>query len=165
MIIMGIVVMMLFVAFTPSNAGTAVMTNPTPEDGFEAKIFHSWQGDYPVAQLNRLPEKQRELPVAFIDNGRTFENVWKAFKPGEPVPKIDFGVNLVLFARNTHFYNTIRIARVNVMDGVAKVLAMETRSAKPIEDKVGMSMVVVSRKGLKSIRTGEGTVPISGFRP
>ena len=51
-------------------------------------------------------------------------------------PEIDFTVNLVLFARNTQFYNRINIGKVNVSNGVAEVLAMETMSAMPIEDKV-----------------------------
>jgi hypothetical protein len=64
----------------------------------------------------------------------------------------------VLFARNTHFYNSIRIGKVNVKNGVAEVLAMETMSAIPIEDRVGMSMVVVSRKGIDSVRPSDGKV-------
>ena len=130
--------------------------------GSEAKILQSWQGDYPVARLDLLPVKQREQGVGFINNAKTFEGVWKAFKPGEAVPKIDFKANLVLFTRNTQFYNRIRIGKVNVTNGVAEVLAMETRSAMPIEDKVAMSLVVVHRKGIRSIRTADGLVVISG---
>ena len=130
--------------------------------GSEAKILQSWQGDYPVAQLKLLPEKQREQGVGFISDAKTFAGVWKAFKPGEVSPEIDFKANLVLFTRNTQFYNRISIGKVNVTNGVAEVLAMETRSAMPIEDKVGMSMVVVSRKCIKSIRTADGLVVISG---
>lgn len=117
----------------------------------EAEILQSWQGDYPVGRLDFLPGHQREQAVGFIGDAETFDAVWKAFKPGEAVPEIDFQANLVLFARNTRFYNRIRIGKVNVKNGIAEVLAMETRSAMPIEDKVGMSMVVVSRKGIESI--------------
>ena len=46
-------------------------------------------------------------------------------------------------------------------NGVAEVLAMETMSAMPIQDKVAMSLVVVSRKGIKSIRTADSLVVIS----
>jgi hypothetical protein len=128
----------------------------------EAKILQSWHGDYPVARLDLLPEKQREQPVGFINDAKTFEGVWIAFQPAEPVPQIDFTTNLVLFARNTRFYNRIRIGRVNVTNGVAEVLAMETLSALPIEEKAAMSMVVVSRKNIKSIRIPDGLITISG---
>ena len=146
----------------PSAEGSAALAlaiHSQPLDG-EAKILQSWQGDYPVDKLNLLPEKQRQQAVGFIDNVETFENVWKAFKPGEDVPEIDFKANLVLFARNTHFYNRIRIGKVNVKNGVAEVLAMETMSAMPIEDKVAISLVVVQRKDIKSIRTTGGLVSI-----
>ncbi|NIS78931.1 MAG: phosphatase PAP2 family protein [Anaerolineales bacterium] len=132
-----------------------------PLDG-ETEILQSWQGDYPVSQLNLLPEKQREQGVGFIDDVKIFERIWKAFKPAEAVPQIDFKTNLVLFARNTQFYNRIRIGKVNVTNGVAEVLAMETMSAMPIEDKVAMSMVMVPRQNIKSILTPDGLVVVSG---
>jgi len=43
---------------------------------------------------------------------------------------------------------------------VAEVPAMETMSAMPIQDKVAMSLVVVPRKDIKSIRTADGLVAI-----
>ena len=131
-----------------------------PLDG-EAKILQSWQGDYPVAQLKLLPDDQREQGIGFIHEEKTFETVWKTFKPGEDVPEIDFTANLVFFARNTQFYNRIRIGKVNVKNGVAELLAMETMSALPIQDKVAISLVVVSRKGIKAIQTVDKNIPIN----
>jgi len=129
--------------------------------GSEAKILQSWQGDYPVAKLKLLPEKQREQRVGFINNAKTFAAVWKALNPGEAVPEIDFKANLVLFARNTQFYNRISIGKVNVKNGVAEVLAMETMSAMPIEDKVAISLVVVPQKGIQAIQAGDKNVLIN----
>ena len=80
---------------------------------------------------------------------------------GEDAPEIDFTVNLVLFARNTQFYNRINIGKVNVSNGVAEVLAMETMSAMPIEDKVAMSLVVVVREGITAIQAGDKNIPIN----
>ncbi|MBW1842603.1 MAG: hypothetical protein JRI75_12560 [Deltaproteobacteria bacterium] len=115
----------------------------------------SWQGDYPVDQLQLLPEKQRKKAVGFIGNAETFKNIWRVFKPGENVPGIDFKANLVLFARNIQFFNRISIGKVSVTNGVAEVLAMETMSAMPIEDKTAMSLVVVPRIGITGIQTGD----------
>ncbi len=146
-----------------SNYGTAETGNqPTGISG-EIKILQSWQGDYPVDQLKLLPEKQREQPVGIIDDVKTFGNVWTAFKPGEAVPEINFNANLVLFARNTQFYNRISISKVNVTNGLAEVLSMETMSSMPIEDKVAMSLVVVSREGIKGLKTGDGIIQFSNF--
>jgi hypothetical protein len=72
--------------------------------------------------------------------------------------------NLVLFARNTDFYNSIRIGKVNVKNGVTEVLAMETMSAIPIEDKVSMSMVVVEKQGISGIQCGNEVIPVRDYR-
>ena len=114
----------------------------------------------PVDQLHRLPEKQQEQAVGFIGDAKTFEHVWKAFKPGEDVPPFDFKANLVIFARNTQFYNRISIGQVNVTNGVANVLAMETLSARPIQERAAMSMAVVPREGILAVRSGDRTVSI-----
>jgi hypothetical protein len=44
---------------------------------------------------------------------------------------------------------------------VAEVLAMETMSAMPIEDKVAMSLVVVVREGITAIQAGDKNIPIN----
>ena len=126
----------------------------------KAEILQSWQGDYPVAQLNLLPEKQRAQAVGVISDTLTFEAVWAAFKPREALPVIDFKSNLVLFARNIRFYNRISIGQVKVTSGVAEVIAMETMSAMPIEDKVAMSLVLFLRQGITAIRTGNEDIPM-----
>ena len=130
-------------------------------DDKEIKILQSWQGDFPVAQLSLLPEKQREQAVGYISDAKKFENIWKVFKPDEDLPDIDFSVKIVLFARNTQFYNRISIGKVNLTEGVAEVLAMETMSAMPIEDNVAFSLAVVPRQGITSIKTGEDTIAIN----
>ena len=50
---------------------------------------------------------------------------------------------------------------MSVKDGVAEVLAMETLSAMPIEDRVTMSLVVVVRDGINGLRVGNGIIKIS----
>ena len=79
---------------------------------------------------------------------------------GEEVPAVDFKNHLVLFSRNTQFFNRISIFKVEVTKGVAQVLSMETRSARPIEDKVAMSLVLVVQEGISSLQSGEITIPI-----
>ena len=137
----------------------ALAYQPQPFTG-EVEILQAWQGDFPVAQLSALPEDQRDQGIGYIADARAFENIWKALKPEEAVPEIDFKENLVLFARNTEFFNRIRIGKVDVKDGVAEVLAAETMSAMPIEDKVAMSLAVVPRRGIASIQSSGVVRPI-----
>ena len=120
----------------------------------DVPLVARWAGDYPVAELKRLPENQRTSSVGFIGDAERFAAVWKAFQIGEPVPAVDFEKNLVVFVRNNEFYNRTSIGKVTLDDGVLSVLAMETRSAMPIEDKVAMAVAVVPRAGITVIQSG-----------
>ena len=132
-------------------------SNQPPING-ELQILHAWHGDYPVVHLDRLPSAQRENPIGYIDNMATFLKVWSIFKPGETAPEIDFKAHLVLFARNIQFYNQLSIGKIKVNNGVAEVLARETRSARPIENYVALSLVVVFRQGITGLRSGDKVI-------
>jgi len=135
--------------------GSAPITEPV-----NIKILASWQGDCPVDQLLLFPKGLRETPVGFIDNTQLFEGLFKVLKPGEDVPAIDFKTSLVLFARNTEFYNRNSIMNVSLQKGLATILVMETMSAIPIQDKVAMSLVEISRKGITGIANGDEVIPL-----
>jgi len=130
----------------------------------EVTIEQSWNGDYPVDQLASLPEKGGRPGAGYIGDSQTFITVWAAFKPGEPDPEIDFDDNLAIFVRNIQYYNRIMIGKVILEDGVAKVMAMETLSARPIEDVVALSMAVISREGVTGIQTRDGVIQVEGKR-
>ena len=106
-------------------------------------------------RLNVLAEGQREHGNGYIGDPKSSEGFWATFKPGESLPKIDFRAHLLLFARNTRFFNRISIGWVKATNGVAEVLAMETMSAMPIEDKVAMSLAVVPRNGIQALKTDD----------
>ena len=160
-ILITILTVVVYFGCSAANVGFSEKQDQRIATSGTAEILQSWQGDYPVDQLKLLPEKQREQAVGFIDNSKTFEAVWKVFKRGEDVPEINFKTNLVLFARNTQFYNRISIGKVNVTNGVAEVLAMETMSAMPIEDKVAMSLAVVPRKGIRAIQIRDKLIQVN----
>jgi hypothetical protein len=105
----------------------------TPTD---LPILAQWRGDYPMVQLDQLPEGQATGQAGYLGTLAQFLLVWSAFKPAGEVPHVDFHANLVLFTRNIDFYNRTRIMKVTLNHGVADIIAMETRSAQPIEDKV-----------------------------
>ena len=120
-----------------------------------------WSGDYPVKHLDKLPEAQRVSSVGYINDAKTFAAVWQVFKPGEKLPEVDFTANLIIFVRNVNFYNKINLLKCTLKEGVAEVLAMETMSANPIEDKVAMALAVVPHAGLKLIRAGDMNIPVA----
>jgi hypothetical protein len=135
-------------------------TEDAPLTG-DVNVLEKWAGDYPVAELGRLPEGQRGAGIGYIGDAATFAAVWEAFMPSEGEPGVDWLENIVVFSRNTQFYNRTNIFRVTAQDGVAEVMAMETMSAIPIEDKVAMAMAVIPRAGLRAIKVGDGRLEIS----
>ena len=44
-------------------------------------------------------------------------------------------------------------------DGVADIIAMETRSARPIEDNIAMAMAAIPREGISYVLAGKNTFP------
>jgi len=126
----------------------------------ELAIAQSWNGDYPIAELKRLPEGQQQSASGYLGSAAAFAPVWAAFKPGEAVPAVDFGKQLVVFHRNVNYYNRTRIFKVTLKDGVADVLAAETMSAIPITDKVALALAVVPRAGVKAIQAGTVRIPV-----
>jgi len=121
----------------------------------------TWSGDYPVAAIDLLPAGQQQTRVGYIGDAATFTRVWQSFMPEEALPEVDFAINLVVFWRNVVYYNRTNIFKVTLTTGVAEVLAMETMSAMPVEDKVAMAMAVIPRAGVKAIRLDESTaVPV-----
>jgi hypothetical protein len=123
-------------------------------------ILQRWNGDFPVAQIERLPEGQRQCRAGYLGDAETFGRVWQAFKPGTFVPVVDFNTHLVVFARNLDFYNRNMISKVVLWHGSAEVVAAETLSARPVEDKVAMALALIPRAGIAFIQSGKERVAV-----
>jgi hypothetical protein len=145
-----------------ANCGAAFAAQE--EEPKNLPILQKWSGDYPVSELQRLPENLRTSPVGYLADAETFADVWQAFKPNEKMPEVDFKSNLVVFTRNVDFYNRTSIGMIKLADGVLEIVAMETMSALPIEDKVAMAMAVIHRAGVKFIQAGTSRIPVPGGR-
>jgi hypothetical protein len=52
--------------------------------------------------------------------------------------------------------------KVLLRDGVVEILTVETGSAFPIEDKVGIALAVIPRTGVKYIKAGSERIPVTG---
>jgi hypothetical protein len=112
----------------------------------------TWSGDYPIAALDQLPLGQQQNLAGYIGDVDTFAKIWQNFMPEAALPAVDFENNLVVFHRNVVYYNRTNIFKVTLTEGVAEVLAMETMSAMPVEDRAAMAMAVIPRAGVKAIR-------------
>ena len=123
-------------------------------------IVNKWDGDYPVSALKKLPRGQQKTVAGYIGDGSTFADVWKSFKPGEKVPKVDFRINLVVFTRNVKFYNRKAITKVTLLEGTLEVQGIETMTSVPVTDKVALAMAEVPRQGVKTLRAGDKFIPV-----
>jgi len=123
-------------------------------------IVGKWDGDYPVSALKKLPRGQQKTPGGYIGDPGTFTEVWKSFRPGEKVPPVDFGKNLVVFTRNVKFYNRKAITKVTLLEGIMEVQGVETMTSVPVTNKVAMAMAEVPRQGVKTLRAGDKFIPV-----
>jgi hypothetical protein len=155
-----ILMILLWVAFACMMAGFAA-TATYAGDLKDIPILQNWSGDYPIVHLNRLPEGQQKSRIGYIGDAGILATVWQAFKPGEKTPEVDFSRNFIVFSRNVDFYNRLSIFKITLKDGVIEILAMETRSALPIEDKVAMAIAVIPRAGVEYIQAGNPRIPVS----
>jgi hypothetical protein len=149
------------VPFYMSGCASTNTINMTPID---IPLIDKWSGDYPVSELGRLPEGQHDSGVGYIGDKVTFVPVWQAFMPEEILPTVDFSKNIVVFTRNDQFYNRTSIFKVELRDGSAEILAMETMSALPIEEKVAMAMAVIPREGVRAILSGTEKILVMDFK-
>ena len=152
---------MLFLV-VPFYMGGCAATGSNDVSRINIQLLDNWSGDYPVAELNRLPEGQQDKPVGYINEAETFIPVWRAFMPGAIIPEVDFRKNIVVFTRNIRFYNRKTILKVELEEGTAEIIAMETMSARPIEEKVAMAMAVIPRQGVTAIRAGTERTLVQG---
>jgi len=124
-------------------------------------ILQRWVGDYPVAQLDRLPAGQRQSRVGYIGDAETFASVWQVLKPGTALPQVDFDKNLVVFVRNVTSYHHTLVEKVTLKEGVAEIVAAgPLKPAQPIEDRVALGLAVISREGLKFIHADNEQIPV-----
>jgi hypothetical protein len=123
-------------------------------------ILQRWEGDLQVSRLDHLPQGQRNAAFGYIGDAKSFDFMWRVFRPGEETPLVNFDAHLVLFYRNLRYYNRNSIAKVTVEEGVVEIVVMETMSALPIIDKVGLSLAVIPRSGLRFIEAVERRIPV-----
>ena len=126
----------------------------------QIKIAAVWSGELPVASLESLPEGQRDSAAGYIGDADTFGTLWRSFSPDKPTPDVDFTTSIVVFARNKEYYNAIRIGAVTLENGTAEIIAMETMSARPIEDMVAISLAAVPRSGIKTLQAGDHRIEV-----
>ena len=131
-----------------TTASLEVKDGPVP-------ILETLSGDLPVSVLTLFPQGMQNQPVGYFSNQQQLDTVLQSIQAdGKTLPVVDFSSQIVLFVKNTVFYNRLRIGQVSREDVTLTILAMETMSAMPIEDKVAISLAVIERDGAQFIVAG-----------
>ena len=142
-------------------AGCSLRLLPTSENNHQVPILAFLSGDFPVAAFDSLPKNQREAPIGFLGTQQQLDLVLEQINSAESLSyKVDFSTQIVLFVRNTVFYNRLSIGQVTLEDDTLKVTSVQTLSAIPIRGKVAISMVVVPRQGARYLESGGLKVPL-----
>ena len=145
------VLMLCCAAFITAITGVAMA------DPVTVKIEKKWAGSLPVKSLKLFPENQQKSRLAYVSGQKQWEALWKAFGSEEKIPKVDFEKSFVVVAKNVRYLNRISVNSASLDNGILRVLALETRSARPITDKVYCSILIVPRKGIQKLFDGGRT--------
>lgn len=117
---------------------TAVLT---ARDDSE-KTTREWSGTIRDESLRELAPK-----TGFINDAKTFEKTWTAWRPDEKLPDIDFDKQFVLVGTVNGPNRVIMKPALNET-GDLKFLAAGTRIGGP---GFGYKLIVVDRKGVKRV--------------
>lgn len=132
-------VLVLALVFLPAAAAVAADDKPAKP----VPAIQKWSG------IIRDDETlKRQAPVAgHIADAATFEKLWKAWRPKEAVPKVDFTKELVLVATAA---GPNRVAMSATLDDKGD-LKVRSRATLIGGLGFGYAIATVSRQGVKSI--------------
>lgn len=127
---------------------------------FSAEVSELAKGKIPDAALLKLAPKSD-----FITDAKTFSKLWKAWRPGEAVPEIDFSKDMVIVG-TADGPNLVIFEPKLQEDGDLKFVVASTRMFGP---GFGYRMVKIAREGVKTVngksiaeRVVQGTITIPG---
>jgi len=124
-------------------------------------VIERWSGQYPVSELHRMPEEQMINGTGFVNNTAAWNEIWHGANQSD-APAVDFHVEIVCFAHNVEFLNIVHVTAGTVDDeGVVDVLAMQTKTARPIDDFVYWSAGTIPIAGLTHLRVAGDTLDLA----
>ncbi len=147
-----------------SAACTGATVNNAEVAAVKLPILYALAGDLSVSGLISLPKQQRTKPIGYLASQQQLDEVMRYFQTDATLlPAVDFTTQLVLFARNTVYYNRLSIVAVDLVGETLKVVSVSTLSAMPIQQQVAMSLVVIPRQGAKYLDVAGEKTRIDSF--
>lgn len=77
-------------------------------------VRQQWQGPFRIVDLALLPERGDQPGTGLIADPATWAQIWRAFRPAEMLPAIDFSTEFVAFARNRETVGVVSLVHVAV---------------------------------------------------
>jgi len=123
-------------------------------------VRQQWQGAFRVADLALLPERGDQLGTGLIADAGTWAQVWRAFRPAEAIPAIDFSTEFIAFARNRETVGTVSLVHVAI-GGNSMDLRWKTAPGGPVVTRLGAQRLRIAFAVLK--RGAFGIVRSQGY--
>ena len=114
----------------------------TPSEPLSLELEEQWRGVVPEDEMRSVAPT---LP--FVAAHESWRELWRAWRPEEPLPEVDFESEVVL-VRLVDGPNRIKLSATLDEDGAVQVRARNTRIAGP---GFGYALARISRQGVKSI--------------
>jgi len=128
--------------------------------GEEYKIGKTWKGALPTRSFELLPEEQRQSPVAYFGDNKSFSAVWATFSPldkkAQP-PQVDFSKEVVVLVKNTRHPEPIMELKARLDEGTLRVTAKRNFEfeGRKVKGHAYGAFFILPRKGIQIIAGGK----------
>ena len=133
-----------------------VTTPVQAADPVNVGIRQTWSGMLPTASLKIFAENQRQSRVACITSEKPWKQFWNDFDADGALPKIDFETDLIVVAKNVRYLNRVNIRFARLDKGTLKVLALETRTARPSSTTASLCHTAASTSATRMLAASRG---------
>ena len=130
--------------------------------GEEFAIGKIWNGALPTKSLELLPEDQRQSPVAYFGDNKSFTAFLESFKPFDkkaPLPQVDFSKSVVVLVKNLRHPEPIVGIKARLDEGALRVSPKKDFDGfidgRKMKGQIFAAFFVLSRKGITTLTSGK----------
>lgn len=128
--------------------------------GEEFAIGKIWNGALPIKSLELLPEDQRQSPVAYFGDNKSFTAFLESFKLLEkkvPPPQVDFSKSVVVLVKNVRHPEPIVGLKARLDEGSLRVMPKKDFEfdGRKMKGQIFAAFFILPRKGVTTIAGGK----------
>ena len=137
-----------------------LLMNSTPDHTRQTLHYHHWTGTFPCNKIYLLKPVSADNRLSILRSDKDWNNVWTVFRPGNPVPVINFEQNVVIAVRNVRYFNQVSWKSASRQNHVLSLQTLQTRTARPIGHEASCLFVVVPSDRITAVRCGHDEVTL-----